>query len=40
MLLIEQKGIAQALLKAGVYDAGHIVEWQWYSVFRELFPIA
>ncbi len=37
MTLEEQKGIADALLKTGVYDAGHVIEWQWYRVFKDLF---
>ena len=33
----ERKEIAQSLLRVGIYDAGHVIEWHWYAPFQDLF---
>jgi hypothetical protein len=37
---LEQKAVAQSLLKVARVDDGHIVEWHWYPPFHSLFASA
>jgi hypothetical protein len=34
---LEQKGIAQSLLRVAIVDNQHVIEWYWYRPFTPLF---